>query len=221
VVVGAYFYGSRTVPKEKNDALEVAVAEQSQYIRDLERKLQSSSMSENDKYMLNAIKKYGFNDVIWLALNGRYECPSSPFQKVDRCNRIEEIAVMYATINLLKSKNYGVTLESVVKNRMTNGTALFSWTPIIKNPNMSDDIFKHSLELAVNILGGNPEYEQYDFKQMFYCRESISKCSWHKSSPNIVELGLINLSDSEAKELWIKKENVSFHRFYKMKEGLK
>ena len=172
----------------------------------------NKKLSPRDQYVLNAINKHGISNVIALALNGRYECPSAKEQKVDRCDPREEVTIMFATLNLAKTEKR--TIEETVYYKHSNGVYMFSWVPKIGSKDTTSPIFKHSLELAFQVLGGNPELEQYDYGQQFYCRESKSKCYWHKTSENLSYMGRINLSNQEIKQYFIRENELSYHTFW-------
>lgn len=207
----AYHYGKESVQVSKRDT--VQIQELQSEIDRLQSEVKSKKLSPRDQYVLNAINKYGINNVIALAMNGRYECPSAKEQKVDRCDPREEVSIMFTTINLAKADKR--TIEETVYYKHQNGVYMFSWVPKIGgNKDTTSPIFKHSLELAFQVLGGNPQLEQYDYGQQFYCRESISSCSWHKTSKNLSYLGRINLSNQEIKQYFIKDTELSFHTFW-------
>lgn len=160
----------------------------------------------DDYYKKQAIINFGENQIEWLALNGRYECPSSIYQNVDKCTIAEEVSVMWATINLSNSE--GKTIEQIVKHRNANGVYMFSWIPKVSTHDKTSEIYKHSLKLAYQVLGGNPKYKKYNLGQEFYCRESKSPCSWHKKSPNLIELGMVTPYEDRPIQ------KVSYHKFW-------
>lgn len=208
----AYNYGKKSVNLINNKST-VQIQELQSEIERLQSEVKSKKLSLRDQYVLNAINKYGINNVIALALNGRYECPSAKEQKVERCDAREEVSIMYSTINLAKAEKR--TIEDTVYYKHQSGVYMFSWVPKIGgNKDTTSPIFKHSLELAFQVLGGNPTLEQYDYGQQFYCRETTSKCAWHKTSLNLVYRGRINLSNQEIKQYFIKDTELSYHTFW-------
>lgn len=215
----AYFLGTQNSKNIIIDDTESKkqIAEYQGIINQLQAQVERGEIAPKDQYMLNAIKKYGITNVIALALNGRYECPSAKEQVHDRCDPREEIAIMYNTLNLLKTGKYGDSLEKVIYHRMQNGVYMFSWVPKIQNKDTTSAIFKHSLELAFNVLGGNNEYEKYNYGQQYYCRQSISSCIWHKTSNRLMTLGRLNLNNEEVRSDWIKDSELSYHTFYREK----
>lgn len=211
----AYHYGKKSVNLIDNKST-VQIQELQYEIERLQSEVKSKKLSPRDQYVLNAINKYGINNVIALALNGRYECPSAKEQKVERCDAREEVSIMYSTINLAKAEKH--TIEDTVLYKHKNGVYMFSWVPKIGgNKDTTSPVFKHSLELAFQVLGGNPTLEQYDYGQQFYCRETTSKCAWHKTSSNLVYMGRINLSNQEIKQYFIKDIELSYHTFWGLK----
>jgi hypothetical protein len=207
----AYNYGKNSIPSVSKNTVEIK--ELQSEIDRLQSEVKSKKLSPRDQYVLNAINKYGINNVIALALNGRYECPSAKEQKIDRCDAREEVTIMFTTLNLAKQDKR--TIEETVYFKHSNGVYMFSWVPKIGgNKDTTSPIFKHSLELAFQVLGGNPTLEQYDYGQQFYCRESISKCQWHKTSSNLSYLGRINLSNQEVKTYFIRENELSYHTFW-------
>jgi hypothetical protein len=209
----AYNFGKESAPQQVNNSSEIKEL-QSEVDR-LQLEVKSKKLSPRDQYVLNAINKYGINNVIALALNGRYECPSAKEQKVDRCDTREELTIMYSTINFSKSEK--MNIEQAVYHKNKDGTYIYSWVPShIGNKDITSPIFKHSLELAFQVLGGNPTLEQYDYGQQFYCRESKSPtaCSWHKTSSNLSYLGRINLSNQEIRQHFIRENELSYHTFW-------
>jgi hypothetical protein len=206
----AYRYGKESVPIN-TDHVKNLLKE----IETLQSQVKTKELTPRDKNVLTAINKYGINNVIAMALNGRYECPSSPEQVVDRCDPREEISVMFATLNLAKAEKR--TVEQAVYHKHSNGVYMFSWVPKIGNKDNTSSIFKHSLELAFKVMGGDNEVKQYDYSQEFYCRTSKSPCSWHKTSKNLSYLGRINLSKTETRQDFIREEELSYHTFWRRK----
>jgi len=132
----------------------VEIKELQSEIDRLQSEVKSKKLSPRDQYVLNDINKYGINNVIALALNGRYECPSAKEQKIDRCDAREEVTIMFTTLNLAKQDKR--TIEETVYFKHSNGVYMFSWVPKIGgNKDTTSPIFKHSLELAFQVLGGN------------------------------------------------------------------
>lgn len=209
----AYRHGVESVPVN-TDHVENLLKE----IDSLKEQASTKTLTERDKHVLNAINTYGINNVIAMALNGRYECPSSNEQVVDRCDVREEIAVMFATLNLAKAEKR--TVEQTVYHKHSNGVYMFSWIPKIgNNKDVTSNIFKHSLELAFKVMGGDNAVKQYDYSQEFYCRtsKSPSACSWHKTSKNLSYLGRLNLSKIETKQDFIIENELSYHTFWRRK----
>lgn len=222
--VGAYFYGlsgnSFQYPffeKDNSEEYERRINEMRLRINNMSK----DNMSAYDRYLISAIKKYGLDNIVIFAQNGRYECPSGTSSKKLRCDVREEIAVMYATLNLFNSGNYGASLRETIEYKHNSGAYLFSWIPDIDQRDNTSDAYNHSLMLAVNVLGGNPEYEKYNIGQKYYCRHSISPCSWHKSAKakgTLIETGRLVLRDPDDHSDWITSSNLSYHTFYKTSE---
>ena len=196
---------------------EKTIKEYRNYIDTLEQKLKENKISNSEKETLVAINNYGLTNVLALALNGRYECPSAKEQRSRRCSIREEVAVMFATLNLVKQGHHGKSISEVVYSKQSSGRYTFSWVPKIQNRDITSPIFKHSLNLAISVLGGDSDLAQYDYGQTHYCEQNIAKCSWHKNASTLIELGKLNLSNSEIKEIFVKEDDLSFHTFYKDK----
>ena len=173
--------------------------------------------NQYNKYVIKATTEYSWNDIISLAHNGLYECPSSEFHSSEhRCDVMEEASVMIAAVNLFKAEPYKTTLGENIYHRLKNGNYLFSWVPKIKEKDTSSRNFDHSMFVAMNVLGGNPEYLKYDVGQTHYCNDSVktADCSWHKD--NLIELGKMDYRTRFSK-LFIASGETSKHIFYKIK----
>ncbi len=207
---------------ENYSSLERELESSNRELNNLREQLENQpSLTVQETFMLNALRNYSINDIIWFALNERYECPSSQYSTGLRCSKKEAIAILHVTLNLLKSGNHGKTLYDVITSH-NKGVYLFSWIPKVKIPEMRGKIFEDSLRMAFNVLGGNPDYQMtHNFK--FYCRHATSPCSWHKSSPNLIDRGRIYVGDAvtitQDDMFMIEEKYLSFHTFYEQKKG--